>query len=107
MLGPTQPPARGDVALDVAMMNNEYRSAAFNLSNATASPVRIRLRVEGLPGGVDPPYVRVYEVPFTDTRSGVPVAAASFRPPGTKVSTRSICRPDSLARSGFQSPDRC
>ena len=76
MLGPTQPPARGDVALDVAMMNNEYRSAAFNLSNATASPVRIRLRVEGLPGGVDPPYVRVYEVPFTDTRSGVPVAAA-------------------------------
>ncbi|MGC8640156.1 MAG: discoidin domain-containing protein [Isosphaeraceae bacterium] len=76
MLSPTQPPCPGDVSLSVAMMSNEYRSTAFNLSNAGETPARMRMTVEGLPGGINPPYLRVFEVPFTDTRSGVPVAAA-------------------------------
>lgn len=76
MLSPTAPPCPGEVTLSVAMMRNEYRSAAFNLSNAGESPTRVRLAIEGLPGGTNPSYVRVFEVPFTDTQSGVPVAAA-------------------------------
>jgi hypothetical protein len=76
MLSPTQPPVSGDVALSLAMMNNEYRSTAFNLSNSGGSPTRVRLTIDGLPGGSTPRYLRVFEVPFTDTRSGVPVAAA-------------------------------
>ncbi len=76
MLSPTALPAPGDVTLDVSLMNNEYRSAAFNLSNAGRSSAQVRLVVEGLPDGVNPAYITVHEVPFTDTRSGVPVAAA-------------------------------
>ena len=76
MLGPTEPP-RGDAPrIDVAMMRNEYRGAAVNVSNVSAETARLTLRFEGLPGGAMPAYVGVQEVLMTDTRSGVPVAAA-------------------------------
>jgi len=76
MLSPTEPPGRGAPRIDVAMMRNEHRSAAVNVSNISAAPLRVTLRFEGLPPGACPPWIAVRDVPFTDTRSGVAVAAA-------------------------------
>ena len=76
MLSPTEPPGKDEPRLDVAMMRNEHRSAAVNVSNISPGPLRVTLRFEGLSGGALPPWVGVREVPFTDTRSGVAVAAA-------------------------------
>ena len=70
-------PARGAASgVSVAMMQNEFRSAAFNISNAGKTAVELRLQVAGLPGGTNPPYVAVHEVAWTDTRKGIAVAAA-------------------------------
>ncbi len=76
MLSPTEPPLPGGAKVDVSMMRNEWRSAAFNLSNADKTAADLALSIEGLPGGSNPNYVAVCDVPFTDTKSGVPVAAA-------------------------------
>jgi len=76
MLSPTEPPREGGAVIDVAMMKNEYRSAAFNISNAGQGQAEISMSIAGLPGGANPDYITVHEVPFTDTRSGVPIAAA-------------------------------
>jgi hypothetical protein len=75
-LSPTEPPQSEQVGIDIRMMRNEYRGSAFNLSNAGQTNANIQLTVEGLPGGTKPDYITIYEVPFTDTRSGVPIAAA-------------------------------
>lgn len=75
-LSPTEPPRPGDVTIDLTLMRNEYRGASFNLSNAGESAARVSLSFKGLPGGAQPGYVAVREVPFTDTQSGIPVAAA-------------------------------
>jgi hypothetical protein len=75
-ISPTDIPTPGKPAVDVAMMSNEYRSDAFNLSNAGETNAQVTLVLDGLPGGVNPDYVTPYEVPFTDTQSGIPVAAA-------------------------------
>jgi hypothetical protein len=69
-------PTSGGAKVDVAMMQNEWRAAAFNLSNAGTSPVTLQLSIADLPGGTNPKTIAVCEVPFTDTKSGVPVAAA-------------------------------
>ncbi|HIE52780.1 MAG TPA: hypothetical protein EYP85_13580, partial [Armatimonadetes bacterium] len=77
-LSPSDLPPAGATRprLEVAMMRNEYRSAAFNLTNASQREQKVRLRLEGLPGGPNPDYVTVHEVQWTDTREGVLVAAA-------------------------------
>jgi len=76
-LSPTEPPpARTSPAVEVVMMRNEYRAGAFNISNASDKDIVLRLQIRGLPGGLNPPYVKVAEVAWTDTRSGQPVAAA-------------------------------
>jgi hypothetical protein len=80
-LRPTQPPPVGagvsaSPTVSVAMMLNEYRAGAFNVSNASERAVSLRLQIVGLPGGVNPSYVTVHEVAWTDTRNGTPVAAA-------------------------------
>ncbi len=62
--------------IDVAMMNKEYRSAAFNITNAGNDPLTAVVRIEGLPGGVNPDYVRVHQVEFVDTIKKVFVADA-------------------------------
>ena len=54
----------------------EHRAAAFNVSNSNDEPMQLAFRLSGLPGGDNPNYVTVHEVAWTDTRSGVPVAAA-------------------------------
>ena len=57
-------------------MRKEHRAAAFNVSNSSDEPMQVAFRLSGLPGGDNPEYVTVHEVIWTDTRSGVPVAAA-------------------------------
>lgn len=74
------PPENAAPAMSVAMMLNEYRAAAFNVSNAGETDVYFELRVRGLPGGVSPGCVTVYEVAWTDTQTGTPVAAALIVP---------------------------
>jgi hypothetical protein len=92
MLSPTEPPLACGAKIDVSMMQNEWRSAAFNLSNAGSTPVDLALSitwrsatfnlsdagktVTGVPGDTNPKWIAVCAVPFTDTKSGVPVAAA-------------------------------
>jgi hypothetical protein len=70
------PPRKESASLQVDMMANEYRATAFNISNASEEPVDLRIRVTGLPGGVNPEYVSVHQVDWTDTRTDRPVAAA-------------------------------
>jgi F5/8 type C domain len=62
--------------VDVTMMQGEYRTIAFNLSNASSSDMSISLNITGLPGGTNPSYIKVKEVAWTDTISGFPVAVA-------------------------------
>jgi hypothetical protein len=62
--------------LRVQMMRREYRGEAFNLTNATDNVMTLDLAISGLPGGPNPDYVSVREVPFTDTRDRIPIAAA-------------------------------
>lgn len=78
MLAPTEAPEKPvpTPSLSVAMMPREYRGAAFNLTNTTDKPLRVTFNVSGLPGGVNPEYVSVREVPSTDTRDRVPIACA-------------------------------
>lgn len=80
MLEPTESPsaekAEGIPQLEVAMMSNEYRSEAFNMTNATDEPLVVKLRIEGLPLGANPGYITVHQVEFVDTREGVVIADA-------------------------------
>ena len=76
MLSPTEPPLAGGAMIDVVMMKNEWRSSAFNVSNAGTTATTLQLSIAGLPGGRNPKFVSVRDVPFTDTRSGVQVACA-------------------------------
>jgi hypothetical protein len=76
-LSPLQtPPSDTPASLKMGMMQNEFRAAAFNVSNAADRDVTLRLRLSGLPGGENPSWVTVHEVAWTDTKSGRPVAAA-------------------------------
>lgn len=68
--------SRQATPIEVHTMQNEYRCAAFNLSNATDAPMRVSIRFEGLPKSPAPSYVTLYRVGWTDTRSGKVVASA-------------------------------
>ena len=70
------PDTAAELAVEVHLMRKEYRAAAFNVSNSSDEPMQVLFRLSGLPGGDNPAYVTVHEVAWTDTRSGVPVAAA-------------------------------
>ncbi|HEY3856178.1 MAG TPA: hypothetical protein VGO67_17460 [Verrucomicrobiae bacterium] len=76
MLNPTAMPMPTNAVVSVAMMSNEYRADAFNLSNTGTNLIQVNLTISGLPRGTNPDYVSVQELPFTDTQAGVPVAAA-------------------------------
>lgn len=71
-----EPPKDSKPVVVVKMMQNEFRAASFNISNTTDEPVAFALQVVGLPGGVNPSYVMVHKVLWTDTHAGTPVAAA-------------------------------
>lgn len=70
------PPPDADASLSVVLMQDEYRAAQLNLTNAGPRLKTVRLRAEGLPGGANPPYVTIREVAWTDTASGEPVSSA-------------------------------
>ena len=70
------PDMAAEPAVEVHLMRKEYRAAAFNVSNSSDEPMEVTFRLSGLPGGDNPEYVTVHEVAWTDTRRGVPVAAA-------------------------------
>jgi hypothetical protein len=76
MVSPTELPGSDGTKVAVQMMRNEFRSAAFNISNAGETLARLSLSIEGLPGGVNPQSIMVHDGTFTDTKSGVPVMAA-------------------------------
>ncbi len=75
-LDPFSPPTGADRAIEVHAMRGEHRAAALNLYNSGDKPLEVSLRFEGLPKQPAPGYVTVYEVDWTDTGRGVPVAAA-------------------------------
>ncbi len=68
--------AEAELAVEVHLMRQEHRAAAFNVSNSADEPKEVSFRLSGLPGGDNPEYVTVHEVLWTDTRHGMPVAAA-------------------------------
>ncbi|NQT86445.1 hypothetical protein HQ560_06745 [bacterium] len=82
-LAPSQEPADAtSPALSIAAMRGEWRSDTLNLTNAGDSPLHVRIAIEGLPGGTNPPYVTIRKVEHVGTRHFVSVAAAL--PPATR-----------------------
>ena len=73
-------PRSGLRTLSVRMMRGEYRSAVFNVTNASNEPRLIGLALRGLPGcsgsGGAPDYVSLHAVAHVDTKQGVVVADA-------------------------------
>lgn len=96
-LDPFSPPTDSDSKIVVHTMRGEHRAAALNLYNASEEPLQVTLRFEGLPGQPSPGYVTVYEVDWTDTGRGVPVAAA-LREIAPKDSEWTIQAPPGLVR---------
>jgi hypothetical protein len=62
--------------VEVHLMNHEWRAGTINLTNADDKPLRVRVRLTGLPGGDNPSYLTVHEVLTVGTRRFVPVSAA-------------------------------
>ncbi len=67
---------RAPAPVAIHLMNHEWRAGTINLTNAGPEPLRVRVRVAGLPGGDNPPYLKVHEVLTVGTRHFVPVSAA-------------------------------
>ena len=86
LLQPTeQPPTNAPApALSVAMMGNEYRAEALNVTNLGPRDLTAHVRVTGLPGGDNPDYVTVHQVEFTECQAGLPLADALPAAPITK-----------------------
>lgn len=70
------PPQSSSGAVDIYMMSNEYRAGSFNISNTTQQPMTVNLKIIEMPGGINPSYITVHQVEWTDTKEGVPVLAA-------------------------------
>ena len=66
-------------AITVKMMRNERRPAVFNVTNASRRAAKVRFNITGLPGGMNPASVHVYQVDYVDTREGEAVASALVR----------------------------
>lgn len=55
------------------LLRNETRPLAINIVNAREHPVTVRVKVIGLPDSVS---VKIHHAVWTDTKEGVPIAAA-------------------------------
>ncbi len=76
-LAPSEEPVDdAPAAVEVAMMNNEYRADVFNITNASDHDEHLRLRITGLPGGDNPEWISVHQVEHVGTRWFTSVAAA-------------------------------
>jgi hypothetical protein len=98
-LGPMEVPdideTVGKPSLEIHAMRNEVRATAFNTTNAMDLPLKVLVNINGLPGGPNPGFVTVHEVPFTDTRDRFPIAAAlpeaSKGPGGYEITVPAGC----------------
>jgi hypothetical protein len=78
-LSPTDAPQKAPAktpALDIQMMRNESRADDFLLTNASEKIVQAQLKVTGFGKDANPNWLQVSQVPWTDTFTNVPVAAA-------------------------------
>lgn len=70
-------PATGKKAdLAFAMLRNQFRSQALLLTNATAAPQTVKLKLNGGPKGAKAGWLKIDEVSWTDTQQNVVVADA-------------------------------
>ena len=60
-------------SLKIKMMHNEYRSAAFNITNCTEDGTPVNISISNLPAGC---LLKVYQLEFVDTKMKVPAASA-------------------------------
>lgn len=88
---PTEQPATAKLTVD--MMSNEYRAATVNLANSSNAPLHITCRVTGVPAAPTPDYLTMYQVVWTDTSSGQPVAAALEPMPQTESGWQMTLQP--------------
>ena len=66
---PWQTPERGAAArIDLAMMRNEVRSAAINITNANDASQRLKVTFAGLPGSPTPEWIRVRQTAWTPAK---------------------------------------
>ncbi len=91
MLEPSEEPVgNAGPLIEVHAMDNEHRAGVVNLTNAADREEEVRVRVTGLPGGDNPPYLEVYEALTVGTRRFVAVTAAL--PPARRVGTDYLVR---------------
>jgi hypothetical protein len=78
-LSPTQAPAPDKDSkkeITVSMMSNEWRHAVVNLTSSCKEPMDVHIKIDGLPNGVNPDYISLYRVEWTDTSINKPIASA-------------------------------
>ena len=77
-LTPTDAPAKlpKQTGLSISMMGNEYRSDSVLLTNASDKPRDVKIRINGFSKSPKPEWMSIYAMPWTDTASGTPIAAA-------------------------------
>lgn len=73
---PLNPTSTEKPRLSIDMLKGEFRADAIALTNASDSPVTVKVDVKGLPGSATPKWLTLSAVPWTDTVSNEPVAAA-------------------------------
>jgi hypothetical protein len=73
--GDAPPSAAPPPAIDMLMLRNEIRGAVLNITNPTDRMLTLKVRFQGLPGGVLPGWLTVREVAWTGTAAGPPVAS--------------------------------
>jgi hypothetical protein len=75
-LAPTSAPIANSAGVSVTMMQNEFRSDAFSVSNTTNTDLVVYVRITGLPGGTNPSYIGVQEAAWTSDISVAGIASA-------------------------------
>ena len=71
---PEKPPAQPE--LSIRMMKNEFRAESFLITNSKAQELNFQITLTGLPQSPQPSWLMLSSVPWTDTYSGITVAAA-------------------------------
>ncbi|MDD2708955.1 MAG: hypothetical protein PHV34_13295 [Verrucomicrobiae bacterium] len=70
------PPKKSDSPIQVKMMTNEFRNACFNIASTLENTVNLKLKIQGLPGGENPKYIKVHQAEWTVIQKGNPVVSA-------------------------------
>ena len=77
MLGPIDEPADDakPPKVRVDLLPGEHRADVLNITSSAQSPMKVSIRVEGLPGGANPDYVTAHEVLCIGTRHLGPISS--------------------------------